>query len=361
MRALWTAAWGFLFGVICLGLDTGCGEPPADGPDATVPPPGAKAAEPAIPAASLVCSAEEPGGDVAENLPVAESQPREPSTAGCPDDMVHVDTTFCPDIERTCLDMEHEAINNLDICHSFAKTQRCRIKPRRIDFCIDQYEYPNRPGAHPAWMLDWYQAQATCESKGKRLCYASEWTAACEGPDHTPFPYGWERDHNKCNIDNFFIEPKKWGPNGGFLFYSRDRDIALRELARLDQSVPSGAIDACQSGFGVHDMTGNIDEWVVSDVAPREVSKWSGLKGGAWGHVRSQCRPMTYSHDPSFAYYFVGFRCCQDAEGAPRWTPSAQATPAPDVAPHDYAPDPVVVTAAAGPSKTKFARAGHAQ
>ena len=231
--------------------------------------------------------------------------------------MVSVDTTYCPDIERHCLDMEHDDINNLDICHAFAHQQRCRLRPRRIAFCIDRYEYPNRAGAHPTWMLDWYQAQATCESKGKRLCYASEWTAACEGPEHTPFPYGWERNHDRCNIDNFFIEPRRWGRKGPLLFYSKDEQVALGELTRLDQSVPSGSLEGCMSGFGVADMTGNIDEWVSSDVAPREKSLWAGLKGGAWGHVRSQCRPMTFSHDPAFSYYFVGFRCCHDAEGVP--------------------------------------------
>jgi hypothetical protein len=279
--------------------------------------------------------------------------------ARCPEGMIAVDTTYCPDVDRTCIDAEHDDINNLDICHAFAHHETCRLKPRRIAFCIDQYEFPNRKGAHPTWMIDWYQAQATCESEGKRLCYASEWTAACEGPEHTPFPYGWERNHDRCNVDNFFIEPKKWAPKGNFLFYSRIGDVARPELERLDESVPSGSMESCKSGFDVYDMTGNIDEWVVSDVAPRERSKWSGLKGGAWGHVRSQCRPMTYSHDPGFAYYFVGFRCCADMPDAPRWKPSLQATPAPEVAPHDFAPTAIVVEHPTGPSKTKYFRKGH--
>jgi formylglycine-generating enzyme len=356
MRSLSSAACGLLV--------VACGAPPPDAPDATaaasaagpLPETPAEAA-PADEASVLACLPEPPEPGLPEEAEVDGGVPASP----CPDDMVFVDTLYCPDIERSCIDMEHEDINNLDICHAFAHQQRCRIRPRPIAFCIDRYEYPNRAGAHPTWMLDWYQAQATCESKGKRLCYASEWTAACEGPQHTPFPYGWERDHTKCNIDNFYIEPRKWGPKGGFLFYSKDERIALGELARLDQSVPSGRFDACTSGFGVHDQTGNIDEWVVSDVAPREKSLWAGLKGGAWGHVRSQCRPMTFSHDPSFAYYFVGLRCCENAVGAPTWTPAPQAMPAPAVAPHDYAPDPVVVSNAAGPSKAKFSRSGHAE
>jgi hypothetical protein len=282
-----------------------------------------------------------------------------PGEGPCPDDMVYVETDFCREIERRCLDMEHEKTNHLDICHAYAHEQRCLTERRHIAFCIDRYEYPNVKGAHPAWMLDWYQAQATCESKGKRLCWASEWTAACEGPEHTPFPYGWERDHDKCNVDNFYIEPAKAGPKGQFFFYSKVPAVAFRELSRLDQSVPSGSMEGCRSGFGVHDMPGNLDEWVVSDQPPQEKSKWAGLKGGAWGHVRSQCRPMTYSHDPEFAYYFVGLRCCRDAPGAPRWKPSPHAVPAPPVEPHDFAPDPVIPVNPPGPTKTKFTRAGH--
>ena len=138
---------------------------------------------------------------------------------------------------------------------------------------------------------------------------------------------------------------------------SKEPDVASRELTRLDQSVPSGSMESCHSGFDVYDLTGNLDEWVVSDEPARENSKWAGLKGGAWGHVRNQCRPTTYSHEPEFYYYFVGFRCCKDAIGAPAWTPSEHAIPAPPVAPHDFAPDPILAEGAPGPSKTKYTRA----
>jgi sulfatase modifying factor 1 len=323
----------------CAALLGGCGNPP-ETLDATT-------------AASI---------ESTPNLPVATaslaSAPARPPADGgaspCLDDMVYVDTSFCSDVERRCLDVEHERHNNLDICHAFAPEQHCRGVRRRIAFCVDRYEYPNRKGDHPVWMLDWYEAQATCESKGKRLCWSSEWTAACEGAQQTPFPYGFERDHRACNIDSFFIEPMRPGPRAQFFFYSKDKDVAFRELSRLDQSLPSGSMDKCRSNFGAYDMTGNFDEWVVSDEPPREKSKWAGLKGGAWGHVRSQCRPMTYSHEPEFRYYFVGFRCCRDAVGGPRWTPMPGATPPPAVEPHDFAPDPIVPIDPPGPSKTKF-------
>src|SRR5579859_5918495 len=107
----------------------------------------------------------------------ANARPANTETAPCPEDMVFVDTTFCPDVARRCIDMEAERSNHLSICHAFAPEQACRAQEKRIAFCIDRYEYPNQRDAHPTWMLDWYQAQATCESKEKRLCWASEWTA----------------------------------------------------------------------------------------------------------------------------------------------------------------------------------------
>jgi hypothetical protein len=67
---------------------------------------------------------------------------------------------------------------------------------------------------------------------------------------------------------------------------------------------------------------------------------------------------MTYSHEPEFTYYFVGFRCCRDASGLPAWKPSPLAMVAPAVEPHDFAPDPVVAEGARGPTKAKFSRSG---
>jgi sulfatase modifying factor 1 len=291
-----------------------------------------------------------------EAAPTASASSAPATKTPCPDDMAYVNTTFCPKVERECIDVEHEHPNNLTICHKYTPGKAtCKEAEEQRQFCIDRYEYPNQKGAHPVWMLTWTQAQATCESKGKRLCWASEWTSACEGSEHSPFPYGWARDHDKCNIDNFFIDPRK--PKGGnWLFYSKDPEVAFPELSRLDQSVASGSQPECKSDFGVYDQTGNMDEWVVSDRPPEDKSKWAGLKGGAWGHVRSQCRPMTTSHEPEFYYYFVSFRCCRDADGAPAWSPPADHgnVPAPVVEPHDFAPSPIVPVNPSGPSKTKY-------
>jgi formylglycine-generating enzyme required for sulfatase activity len=156
-------------------------------------------------------------------------------------------------------------------------------------------------------MVDFFDAERACTEQGKRLCRESEWIAACEGPSEKPFPYGYRRSSEHCNIDNPWIEPNL------ARLYSEDPEIRGPEVARLDQSVPSGARAGCVSDFGVHDLTGNFDEWVrLDEPKPGKRSKMAGLKGGAWGHVRNACRPVTTSHAPEFTYYFISFRCCKD-------------------------------------------------
>lgn len=238
---------------------------------------------------------------------VASVEPPPPASP-CPADMQYVDTTYCPDPELECLKKEHNKPNKILICHEFAaqEQQKCKTETRRQRYCIDKYEYPNKEGAHPPVMVDWYDSLALCQEQGKRLCWESEWVAACEGPKKTPFPYGYKRDPNVCNIDNPWFGPSLEK------FYSKDLSIADAELFRLDQSVSSGELPGCVSGFGVHDQTGNVDEWVNAE-ATYAKSRFAGLKGGAWGHVRNACRPMTVSHPPEFTYYFVSFRCCADA------------------------------------------------
>jgi len=247
--------------------------------------------------------------------------------------MVYVDTVHCERVSRRCLKQEHEKSNKLTICHKFRKEPpKCLTPPRRQRFCIDRYEYPSQKGAHPPVHVSAFDAAAMCREKGKRLCFESEWTAACEGPDKLPFPAGYERSGEICNINNRYISPSLKKLSSG------NAQVRDRELRRLDQSVPSGSKERCRSGFGVYDLTGNFDEWVFSEWE-RGRSEWAGLKGGAWGYVRNACRPITTSHVPQFIYYFVSFRCCQDPDPA-GVEPIAAADPGPPLWQHPPVPSP---------------------
>lgn len=223
--------------------------------------------------------------------------------------MALVDTVHCTDAKLTCLEKTLNEPNHLVVCHRFGPERACRGVERRQRFCIDRFEYPNERGAHPPVMVTAYDAAGLCAERNKRLCYESEWTSACEGPEFRPFPYGHERSKEKCNIDNPYVHPDLEKAE------STKEEVRGPELLRLDQSVLSGTLESCKSGFGVYDLTGNFDEWVLTE-AERGLGQWAGLKGGAWGHVRNACRPITTSHVPHWSYYFISFRCCQDAKAA---------------------------------------------
>jgi formylglycine-generating enzyme len=236
--------------------------------------------------------------------------------------MVEVEGNYCPWVAQTCLRwLDPQMLQ----CAEFARlsattanpgpnagepgtqpsTASCSTKTQHKRFCIDRYEWPNKVGALPVYMASWDEAKSSCESIGKRLCADTEWTLACEGPERQPYPYGdgYVRDDSACNIDKPYI----W-PHPERIFDANRQD---EELARLDQREPSGARAACVSPYGVHDMVGNVDEWVVNESQGAKPFR-SGLKGGYWGPVRTRCRPMTTAHDETFRYYQIGFRCCAD-------------------------------------------------
>lgn len=243
--------------------------------------------------------------------------PTTPATSAlssCPDGTVEVEGEYCPFVEQKCLRwLDPETKMR---CAEFAPTGECTTHTVHKHFCIDAYEFPNKVGEKPVIMETWHQAAASCESEGKRLCTDSEWTLSCEGQERLPYPYGYARSAEACNIDKPHPDP-----NEHLIADPRTRDA---EVARLDQRDPSGAREACVSPFGVHDMTGNVDEWVQNESGhPYK----SGLKGGYWGPVRDRCRPMTTAHDENFAFYQIGFRCCSDP-GAAQAKPETAPTPA---------------------------------
>jgi sulfatase modifying factor 1 len=232
---------------------------------------------------------------------------------GCPPDMVEVDGTYCPALEQICIDFISE---QRDRCAQYRPTVRCFGKASRKTFCIDRYEYPNRVGILPTLGVTWEDAGKLCAAEGRRLCTSSEWTLACEGDELWPYPYGFKRDSRACNIDKPYMVPDE----------AAYADPARRaaEAKRLDQSEPSGSRPGCVSPFGVYDMTGNVDEWVVNEHgSPKSAPYVSGLKGGYWGPVRNRCRPMTVDHNQWHFGYQIGFRCCADP-GVVDSTPDAR-------------------------------------
>jgi hypothetical protein len=234
----------------------------------------------------------------------------QPSDSACPPDMVEVEGDYCPYVEQKCLRWldPQTKLQCAEFQHP-AQPAHCTMRAQHKKYCVDRYEWPNKAGVLPRYMASWNEAKASCEAAGKRLCSDTEWTLACEGPQRQPYPYGngYVRDNTACNIDKPYLWPhpeKVYDPRSG-----------ADELARLDQREPSGSRAACVSPYGVRDMVGNVDEWVVNESQSGK-PYMSGLKGGYWGPVRTRCRPMTTGHEETFRYYQIGFRCCEDAHPA---------------------------------------------
>jgi hypothetical protein len=228
------------------------------------------------------------------------------SAAVCGEGMVLVDGIYCPYVGHTCTKF---LVEEHDVCQTYAPDVLCEGRLEHRRFCVDVYEYPNLAGVVPAVMADWNDARRACAVEGKRLCTVEEWEFACEGPQMWPYPYGIERDASACNIDRAHTPPD--------LSAFSDPWKVSAEVERLDQRVPSGQRPRCISPFGVRDMTGNVDEWVLNERGKVDDKPYrSTLKGGYWGPIRARCRPITSTHNEWFSFYQVGFRCCKDADGS---------------------------------------------
>lgn len=222
--------------------------------------------------------------------------------SGCPADMVEVSGDYCQVVEQIC---EEYISEKKDRCAKYRNKVRCFGKSRSLHFCVDRYEYPNQAGVKPTVAVTWDEARELCATEGKRLCTADEWTQACEGPEHSPYPYGFTRNGEACNHDKPYIIPDDNA-------YQNPQTRA-KEVARVNQSEPSGSRPGCASAYGVFDMTGNVDEWVLNESGNENGPEFqSGLKGGYWGPVRNRCRPATTDHNRWHHGYQIGFRCCAD-------------------------------------------------
>ena len=244
-------------------------------------------------------------------------QPQPDLSGGvCPPGMVHVKGNMKQDPDTNAYSMNTIEEMQKRTCDKWITKvfpERCQefnrdkwlamsanLKTKPMDFCEDQFEYPNHINQYPVIFVNWWEAKRLCEAQGKKLPDEEEWTFACEGEEAKPYEYGYSRDDTACVID------KPWHPYHPSQFHPRNADTTMLELDRLWQGETSGSRAKCKSDFGVYDLTGNIDEWSSAV----KVSKFkSVLNGGYWGRVRTRCRAKTRSHNENHLFYQQGFRC----------------------------------------------------
>ncbi|HSQ67256.1 MAG TPA: SUMF1/EgtB/PvdO family nonheme iron enzyme [Polyangiaceae bacterium] len=198
--------------------------------------------------------------------------------------------------------------------------------PKTATYCIDVFEFPNKPCELPFVWAAPTHAATMCSIQGKRLCSEQEWSLACRGdpaggPD-TLYAYGNDLDLEVCNTN------KPRGPQNKC--WTRDAQKTW-ETCSTDTE-PSGAFPKCRSRFGVFDMHGNVAE----EMTRREPDGTlvSQLKGSAFFYAEVARRadepqkphsPETYpdhcNYDPRWhiepmdaawhVNYHLGFRCCK--------------------------------------------------
>lgn len=178
-------------------------------------------------------------------------------------------------------------------------------------YCIDRFEAPNEEGALPLVMESAVSAHAWCDARGKRLCTEHEWDTACQGPEGFVYPYGNTHEAERCNDNKTWRAPDERALN------TWPSEEASAEVEALYQAEPSGSRPGCVSAFGVHDMTGNVEEWVVRtkyhvNEYPHVLKGcyWSGCFGGA----KPRCGSTNPAHADGFRFYETSFRCCRDVQ-----------------------------------------------
>ena len=175
-------------------------------------------------------------------------------------------------------------------------------------FWIDKYPFPNHPGEFPKTNVDWFEARTLCTSLGKRLCTEEEWEKACKGPHNHRYPYGNSYQEGTCNVTGNYMD---------------------------DWYQPVGRYGSCVSGYGVADMSGNINEWTRSSWTMEDVHTYGTrvnkmplgwtkkshtylpiLKGGDWGmeDYELSCSSRNHILPPEEKTNDAGFRCCMDGE-----------------------------------------------
>jgi formylglycine-generating enzyme len=201
--------------------------------------------------------------------------------------------------------------------------------PKKAKYCIDVFEFPNKPCQIPMVWVSPIQAKEMCFLQGKRLCSQEEWIRSCradpEGGSDSIYAYGDQMDLTICNTNKH-----GGGPKEGEKCNPRSAKTAWK-TCRTDTE-PAGSFPQCRSRFGVFDQHGNVAE--IMTRRDKDGHLYSQLKGSAFFYVDVERKhdqpapkkPKRETYPDHCAYnprwhvermseawhvnYHLGFRCC---------------------------------------------------
>jgi formylglycine-generating enzyme len=218
-----------------------------------------------------------------------------PMNGLCPADMASVDDLFCVDKYEAAL------VEVLPSGQEQAWPYYLPIEGHAVRAVSEK-------GVYPQGYISGKQAASACKASGKRLCKPAEWKTACKGPEKQQFGYGNEHKPGTCNDQGKSGMGMLYGheiaQGKGFVWHNMN-DPQLNQLAGT--LAETGSHEGCTNGYGIHDMVGNLHEWVDDPAGT--------FQGGYYLDVRQNgdgCGYRTDAHEAWYHDYSTGFRCCSD-------------------------------------------------
>jgi formylglycine-generating enzyme required for sulfatase activity len=248
----------------------------------------------------------------------ARLRPPTPPTRPCPPEMAH--------LGHSCID-RHEA--HLVVVGRDGERRHPHYE--RPEKGV-RYQARSAEGVFPQAYISQLEARRACEAAGKRLCRLEEWRAACQGAKGAHFPQGDRPAAGACNSGKNHLMSQVFGSNP-FNWSPAELNSPLlnKEPGYLART---GEHASCASPEGVHDLVGNVHEWVSDKVTlglmekiategvVRHKQPWrlgNGVFVGGFYATRDEhgpgCLFTTVAHSPRYHDYSTGFRCCADASG----------------------------------------------